>query len=64
MIKRHEDPERELVIVPSSLCERVIRFFHEGAGVAHQAAKATSAKVICSFWWQNLMTDVRLYIAC
>ncbi len=61
---RADDPDRELIVVPSSLFKRVIRFFHEGPGGAHQAAKATSAKVIERFFWPDLKCDVRLYVAC
>ena len=61
---RNDDPQRELTIVPEACVERVIRFYHEGPGAAHQATKATSAKIIRSFWWPNLKLDVRLYIAC
>jgi transposase InsO family protein len=64
IIKRHDDPERELTVVPSAKVEHLIRFYHEGPGAAHQAAKATSAKVIRCFWWPDLKRDVRLYIAC
>ena len=38
VIRRADDPERELAVVLSALVERVIRFFHEGPGGAHQAA--------------------------
>ena len=64
VIKRDDDPERELTLVPSAKVEHIIRFYHEGPGGAHQAAKATSAKVIRCFWWPDLKRDVRLYIAC
>ena len=64
VIKREDDPERELTLVPSAKVEHIIRFYHEGPGGAHQAAKATSAKVIRCFWWPDLKRDVRLYIAC
>ena len=63
IVKRSDDPERELILVISSLSERIIRFFHEGPGGAHQAPKATSAKIIRSFWWPDLKRDVRLYVA-
>ena len=46
VIRRHDDPERELTIVPSTQVEHIIRFYHEGPGGAHQAPKATSAKII------------------
>ena len=64
VIRRHDDPERELVIVPDACVERLIRFYHEGPGSAHQAAKSTSARIIRLFWWPDLKRDVRLYIAC
>ena len=64
VIRRQDDPERELTIVPSGKVEAIIRFYHEGPGGAHQAAKATSAKIIRCFWWPDLKRDVRLYIAC
>ena len=51
-------------MVPSSLIERVIRFFHEGPGFAHQAAQATAAKIISRFFWADLKRDLRLYVAC
>ena len=54
VIRRADDPERKLVVVPSALVKRVIRFFHEGPGGTHQAAKATSAKVIQRFYWPGL----------
>ncbi len=44
ILRRSDDPQRELIVVPSFLVERVIRFFHEGPGGAHQAAKANAAK--------------------
>ena len=49
---------------PSALIERVICFFHEGPGRAHQAAKANSAKIFQKFFWPDLRRDVRLYIEC
>ena len=63
-LRRSDDPQRKLIVVPSSLIERVIRFFHEGPGGAHQAAKATAAKIISRFFWPDLKRDVRLYVAC
>ena len=35
VIRRHDDPERELIIVPSTQVEHIIRFYHEGPGGAH-----------------------------
>ena len=64
VLRRLDDPERDLIIVPSSRVENIIRFFHEGPGGAHQAPKATSAKIIRCFWWPDLKRDVRIYIAC
>ena len=64
VLKRIDNPERELILLPSSLTERIIRFFHEGPGGSHQAAKATSSKVIRRFFLPHLKRDVRLYIAC
>ena len=46
VFRRADDPERELILVLSSLTERVFHFFHESPGGAYQTAKATSAKVI------------------
>ena len=40
------------------------RFFNEGPGGAHQAAKATSVNVIQRFFWPDIKRDVRLYVAC
>ena len=64
VIKRHDDPERELTVVPSSKVDMIIRFYHEGPGGAHQAPKATSVKIIRCFCRPDLKRDVRLYIAC
>ncbi len=64
VIRRHDDPEQELTIVPSSRVEHIIRFYHDRPGEAHQAPKATSAKIISCFWWPDLRRDVRLYVAC
>ena len=64
ILRRSDDPQREHIVVPSSLIERVIRFFHEGPGGAHQAAKATAARIISRFFWPDLKRDVRLYVAC
>ena len=46
VLKRVEDPERELILVPAGLEVRIIRVLHEAVGTSHQAAKATAAKVI------------------
>ena len=46
------------------MVERVIRILHEGFGAAHQAAKATTAKLTRRFFWPGLKRDVRLYVAC
>ena len=46
ILKRVEDPERELIMVPAELVERVIRILHEGVSAAHQAAKTTTTKII------------------
>ena len=64
IIRRYDDPKRELKLVSSSLGERIIRFYHDGPGGAHQASKATSAKPIRCFWWPDFKRDVRCYIAC
>ena len=64
VLRRLDDPERDLIIVPSSRVENIIRFFHEGPGGAHQAPKATSAKIIRCFWLPDLKRDLRIYIAC
>ena len=64
ILKRAKDPERELIIVPADSVERVIRILHEGVGSAHQAAKATAAKVIKRFFWPGLKQAVRLFVAC
>ena len=64
MLKRTDDPEIELILLPSSLIERIIRFFHEGPGGSYQAAIATSSKIIRRFFWPHLKGDVRLYVAC
>ena len=64
ILKRVEGQERELIIVPAELVERVIRILHERVGAAHQAAKATAAKVIQRFFWPGLKRDVRLFVAC
>ncbi len=64
VIRRHDDPERELTLVPNTRVEHIIRYYHEGPGGAHQAPKATSAKIIGCFWWPDLKRDVRLYVAC
>ena len=64
VVNRSDDTKRELILVPRTLTERVIRFFHEGPGGDHQAPKSTSAKFIRSFWWPDLKRDVRLYVAC
>ncbi len=64
ILRRSNDPQRELIVVLSSLIERVFSFFHKGPGGAHQAAKATAAKIISRFFWPDLKRDVRLYVAC
>ena len=64
VLRRSDDPKRELILLPSSLTERIIRFYHEGPGGSHQAAKATSSKIIRRFFWPHLKRDVRLYVAC
>ena len=64
ILKREKDPKRELIIVPAELVERVIRILHEVVGAAHQAARATAAKVIQRFFWPGLKQDVRLFVAC
>ena len=64
VLRRADDPERKLILVPSAFVERVIRFIYEGPGGAHQATKATSAKVIQRFYWPGLKREVRLYVAC
>ena len=64
VIRRHDDPECELTIVPNTRVEYIIHYYYKGLGGAHQAPKATSAKNICCFWWHDLKRDVRLYVAC
>ena len=63
VLKRVEDPERELILVPAGLEERIIRVIHEGVGASQQASKATAAKVIQRFYWPGLKRDVKLYVA-
>ena len=44
IIRRHVDPERELIIVPNTLGERIIQVYHEGFGGAHQAPKGDNGE--------------------
>ena len=55
---------KKLLIFPSFVSERVIRFFYERHGCAHQILRTTSAKIIILFLWPDLKLDVRLYVAC
>ena len=64
VLRRVYDPDGALILIPSALVERVIRFFLEGPGGAHPASKATSAKFIQRFFWLSLKRDVRRYVAC
>ena len=64
VIRRGDDQTNELILVPVSMVERIIRILHEGVGAAHQAAKATAARLIRRFYWPGLKRDVRLYVAC
>ena len=64
VIRRHDDPERELTIVPNMRVANIIQYYHAGPGGAHQAPKATYTKIIGCFWWPYLKRDVRLYLAC
>ena len=64
VLRSEENATEERIIVPSALVERVIRNLHEGFGTAHQAAKATTARLIRRFFWPGLKRDVRLYVAC
>ena len=64
VIRRHDDPESELTLVPNTRVKHIIRYYHEGPGGAHQAPKAISAKIIGYFWWADIKRDVRLYAAC
>ena len=64
VIRRNDDPEREQTVVPSAWVDEIIRYFQEGPAGAHQAPKATSAKIISRFWWPELKRDVRIYVAC
>lgn len=63
LCKQFDDPERELTLVPSEIIDSIIRYFHDGLGRAHQAAKATAAKIIRISYWPDLEKDVRFYIA-
>ena len=64
VIWRHDHPERELTIVPSTQVEHIIRLYHDGPEGARQSPKATSAKIISCFKWPDLKRNVRLYVAC
>ena len=64
VLRSEENATEERIIVPVALVERVIRNLHEGFGAAHQAAKATTARLIRRFFWPGLKRDVRLYVAC
>ena len=54
VLKRVQNPERELILVPAGFKVRIIRVLHEGVGASHEAAKATVAKVIQRFYWPGL----------
>ena len=64
VIRRHDDPEFELTIVPNTGVKHIIRYYHEGPGGAHQAPKATSERIIGCFLCPNHKQDVQLYVAC
>ena len=61
-LRRSDDPERELIVVPARLVDRVIRYNHEGFGAAHQAAKATTVRTLRVFYWPGLKRDIRIYV--
>ena len=63
MLHRLEDPERQLVLVPTELVEMIIRYHHEGPGAGHQGVDSTVARIIKCFYWIGIKRDTRLYIA-
>lgn len=61
--KQPNDLKRKLTLVPAEIVKAIIRYFHEGPGVANQAAKATAAKTYRTFYWPDYKNIVRFYIA-
>lgn len=49
LYKQPDDTERKLTLVPAEIVDSIIRYFHEGPYVAHQAAKDTFAEIIRTF---------------
>ena len=49
IIRRMDNSERKLILIPSGFTGRIIRFFLERPRGSHQAEKATSAKIIGRF---------------
>jgi hypothetical protein len=64
VLQSEDNAIEDRIIVPTAMVEQVIRILHEGFGTAHQAAKATTAKLTRRFFWPGLKRDVRLYVAC
>lgn len=50
LCQRPDDPYRELTLVPTETDDTIIRYFQKGPCKAHQAAKATSSKIIRTFY--------------
>ena len=61
---RVEGQERDLILVPAGLEERIIRVLNEGVGAAYQAAMATAAKVILGLYCPGMKCDIKFYVAC
>ena len=62
ILYRKGEDVRDLVVVPSSMQEEVLRLCHDVASAAHQGTARTKARVKQSFFWYRMSRDIKKYV--
>ena len=55
--------DRDVLVVPTSMREEVLRLCHDVASAAHQGQGRTKERIKQSFFWYKMATDVKQYVA-
>ena len=60
--ERSGEPERDLICIPDSLQEEVLKMCHESIAVNHPGSNATLEICRRFFYWPGMTTDINLFV--
>jgi cytochrome c1 len=58
----NESRDHSRIVIPKTLVETILQYYHELPFTAHQGIARTIAAIKRKYWWESLSKDVTEYI--